>query len=198
MVDLPGLGGVNRGLARGLLQPVTEGGHTLAQALASALASVPGLGAKPVFLAGHSLGGCLAQLFARHLAAGAPGVASRVQGVFTFGACTVGDAAFARRLEDEFPRCPRYVLGCDVIARLPPRAAAEAYQHAGQLRLFTTPWLQRWAGSEAGAKGVVYEEAVGRAAAEAALRLEDWAAVPASASRVPAALRRSGAARLAA
>jgi triacylglycerol lipase len=68
------------------------------------------LGDRALWLTGHSLGGALAILAAARLPPG------RVQGVYTFGAPSVGDARFAKA----FPaRSVRFVHGSDWVARLP-------------------------------------------------------------------------------
>jgi hypothetical protein len=198
LVAVAGYGRVNRGLLRGLTQRrrVAGGarGRSLAAELAAALAAAPGGAERRLYIAGHSLGGCAAELFARFLAVSAPHLATRVAGIATFGACAVGDADFARGLEASYPnRCWRYVLRADAIARLPPSDAAHPYEAAGALRLLATPWVQRACGRGAlvaaaprRGRGVVLlaEEDFGREKVEAAAAAEDAYGAAAGAARL--------------
>lgn len=67
-------------------------------------------------LAGHSLGGALAQVFAAALATHHPELAKRVTGIYTYGMPRVGDAAFCQAMEKAFPTCAfRITHAADII-----------------------------------------------------------------------------------
>lgn len=76
--------------------------------------------ARPLFVAGHSLGGALAALAAAAL---------RPRAVYTFGMPRVGDAAFAGSL-----RAPlfRLVNRSDLVARVPPAGPPLQFVHCGE------------------------------------------------------------------
>ena len=76
---------------------------------------------RPVWFAGHSLGGALATL-----AATAYGAAN-VQGLYTFGSPRVGNAEFAGSFNIS---CVRVVHGNDVVTTVPPLIPF-GYQHVG-------------------------------------------------------------------
>lgn len=84
---------------------------------------------RPLFLAGHSLGGALALLIGRWLER-EPGLAPR--GIYTFGMPRVGDSGFATdcgaRLGD---RLYRLVHGDDIVTCVP--LTVSGYRHAGRL-----------------------------------------------------------------
>ena len=73
-------------------------------------------------VAGHSLGGALAAVFAQALCArGHKKLAKRVKGVHTFGGPRIGNAQFCRNLSDNYPGLNfRYVHGADIIPKIPP------------------------------------------------------------------------------
>ncbi|MEZ6111813.1 MAG: lipase family protein [Pirellulaceae bacterium] len=110
--------------------------------------------AKPVWIAGHSLGGALAALAAaRWLDQG-----QSVQGVYTFGQPRSGDATFARNFNFAIkPRAFRIVNDNDFVTRVPPRAFG--YSHAGTFMYLNDrgeldsdvgwwdQFLDRWAGA---------------------------------------------------
>ena len=75
-----------------------------------------------VYVAGHSLGGALAAVFAQALhARGHMELAQRVKGVHTFGGPRIGDAQFCRQLSANYPGANfRYVHGGDIIPKIPP------------------------------------------------------------------------------
>jgi triacylglycerol lipase len=77
-----------------------------------------------LWLTGHSLGGALATLAAAHVGPAA------VQGLYTYGAPRVGDAAFAAALCDQ--PCFRVVHRNDWISAVPPELLG--YRHAGTLQ----------------------------------------------------------------
>ncbi|MDB6109179.1 MAG: putative lipase, partial [Pedosphaera sp.] len=83
--------------------------------------------AKPVFLAGHSLGGGLAMVCAYRWSC----VRNPLAGVYTFGQPRVGNATFADFYNDhEGSNTFRFVNKEDVVPRLP--GVAIGYRHAGQ------------------------------------------------------------------
>jgi triacylglycerol lipase len=71
--------------------------------------------AKPLYIAGHSLGGALAVLAAADLAAG-----GRRPVVYTFGAPRAGDPRFACRYGRLVPESYRVANPHDIVTRLPP------------------------------------------------------------------------------
>ncbi|MDD3764076.1 MAG: lipase family protein [Nevskiales bacterium] len=106
------------------------------------LRELPG-GTRRLWLAGHSLGGALAQLCAAALeqalpAANAADAAARwigIRGVYTYGSPRVGDARFAEHLERSCSgRLHRFVNQRDAVARVPLEAMG--YRHAGTAAYF--------------------------------------------------------------
>ncbi|HEV2853434.1 MAG TPA: lipase family protein [Thermoanaerobaculia bacterium] len=95
---------------------------------------------RALWLTGHSLGGALAILAAARFPKG------RIQGVYTFGAPSVGDAAFGTALQEKV-RPFRFVHGDDFVTRLPGSAffpfATEgtivAFDREGRLRPGAAP-----------------------------------------------------------
>jgi triacylglycerol lipase len=71
--------------------------------------------AKPLFIAGHSLGGALAVLAAAELASG-----GRQPVVYTFGAPRAGSPRFACRYDKLVPDSYRVANPHDIVTRLPP------------------------------------------------------------------------------
>lgn len=73
-------------------------------------------------VAGHSLGGALAAVFAQALCArGHKELAQHVKGVYTYGGPRIGDAQFCRQLSANYPEANfRYVHGADIIPKIPP------------------------------------------------------------------------------
>ncbi len=83
---------------------------------------------KPLWLAGHSLGGALAVLSAMLLAE--RGV--KPQGIYTYGQPRAGGIRFARRFQDELgDRAFRFVNRRDIVPTVPP--VYLFYRHAGTL-----------------------------------------------------------------
>lgn len=80
-----------------------------------------------LYIAGHSLGGALAQIAAAMLER------DSLAACYTFGAPRVGDGRF-----DEVVKCPHYrvVNGWDLVTTLPPPFPA-AFRHSGDPRLLT-------------------------------------------------------------
>ncbi|RTL63252.1 MAG: lipase family protein [Hyphomicrobiales bacterium] len=83
-------------------------------------------GDKPIFLAGHSLGGALALVASAALAADAK-LGDRIAAVYTFGAPRVGKADFA-----DYVKAPHYriVNQGDIVPLLPPNWIL-GYRHTG-------------------------------------------------------------------
>lgn len=75
-----------------------------------------------MYVAGHSLGGALAAVFAQALCArNHKELAKRVKGVHTFGGPRIGDAQFCKMLSGNYPGLNmRYVHGADIIPKIPP------------------------------------------------------------------------------
>jgi triacylglycerol lipase len=84
---------------------------------------------KPIYLAGHSLGGALA-LVASAAYGASEVLGPRLAAVYTFGAPRVGGSDF-----DEIVKAPHYrvVSGIDVVPFLPPTAFF-GYRHTGTVR----------------------------------------------------------------
>lgn len=84
---------------------------------------------KPIYLAGHSLGGALA-LVASAAYGASEVLGPRLAAVYTFGAPRVGGADF-----DEIVKAPHYrvVSGIDVVPFLPPTAFF-GYRHTGAVK----------------------------------------------------------------
>jgi len=89
---------------------------------------------KPVIFAGHSLGGAAATLAAAFLITDQR-ITNRVLNVFTFGSPRVGDAEFARLL-DEIVGHQRFVNANDGVAYVPWLMGL--YRHCGNLHYITT------------------------------------------------------------
>ncbi|MES2572273.1 MAG: lipase family protein [Verrucomicrobiota bacterium] len=78
---------------------------------------------KPFFVTGHSLGGALATLAARHLGS--------ATALYTFGSPRVGDEDFRKGFEELAVPVFRFVHGFDLISTLPP--AEIGYSHVGAM-----------------------------------------------------------------
>jgi predicted lipase len=90
--------------------------------------------AKPLVLAGHSLGAPLASLAALDLAQRQPVFDGRLR-VYTYAAPRLGDPAFATALSQRIPDSYRVVNQADVVPELPPTKTQQIiYVHAGE------PW----------------------------------------------------------
>ena len=86
---------------------------------------------RPLWIAGHSLGGALAVLLALQLSK-TSGI--KLAGLVTFGQPKVGDAALAQSITQQLlPYYRRYVNQRDIVPQLPP---LPGYQHSGQLCYF--------------------------------------------------------------
>ncbi len=68
---------------------------------------------RPVWFCGHSLGGALATLAAHKYR-------DRAQGLYTFGSPRVGNASFARILDERLPNIHRFVHHRDIVTTVPP------------------------------------------------------------------------------
>jgi len=106
--------------------------------LKALLAQNPGYG---IYIAGHSLGGSLANLTAFQLA-GEPEIPSPIT-VITFGALLIGDVRFRRAFQayetEKRIRCVGVVNDGDVIPLLPPQGYLTPYCHIGtKLRISET------------------------------------------------------------
>lgn len=101
----PGLGWIHAGFA--------DIYASMRNKIAEAIGSVAP--AKPLYIAGHSLGGALAVLTAADLASG-----GRRPAVYTFGAPRTGNPRFACRLGSLVPESYRVVNPRDPVPRLPP------------------------------------------------------------------------------
>ena len=86
-----------------------------------------------IYIAGHSLGGSLANLTAFQLA-GVPEIPSPIT-VVTFGALLIGDLRFRRAFQvyeaENRIRCVGVMNDGDIIPLLPPRAFLRPYRHVG-------------------------------------------------------------------
>lgn len=114
---------VHSGFHYALHEPTdTRDGRTAAELLIDRLEALPQ--GTQVFVAGHSLGGALATLFAwEAMRMRAPGSRSyTIRGVYTFGAPGVGDRYFADSLNEHLRRegawLGRFVYGRDVVPAL--------------------------------------------------------------------------------
>jgi hypothetical protein len=75
---------------------------------------------RKLWVAGHSLGGALANLFCAQMANDYPGSEEAIGGVYTFGQPRVGDLQFAQFVNEKMgQRFFRFVNGNDLIPRLP-------------------------------------------------------------------------------
>lgn len=76
---------------------------------------------RSLYVVGHGTGGALACIFALALNLKRPHISTQVAGVYTFGAPSVGDAAFAERLKAAYSgRLHCYEMAGDVAPLLPP------------------------------------------------------------------------------
>lgn len=92
-----------------------------------------GLGGKPVWFTGHSLGGALATVAA--FRADAP----TAQGLYTFGSPRVGNAKFVRAFQEKFAGpCFRFIHGADVVTELPPGELVLGYQPLGERKYLSS------------------------------------------------------------
>jgi triacylglycerol lipase len=87
---------------------------------------------KSIWITGHSLGGALAVLLAAMLVADE----TPVQGLYTFGAPRVGDATFAKELDQKMNNLGSYRVenDGDIIPHLPPKFLR--FRHSGKAILF--------------------------------------------------------------
>lgn len=93
--------------------------------------SPPPQPAPGVWIAGHSLGGALANLAAARYAF----QARPVSGLYTFGQPRVGLGDWARHFDMEMGACTfRFVNNNDLVTRVPPRELG--FRHTGTLRYF--------------------------------------------------------------
>ena len=84
-------------------------------------------GDKPIWIAGHSLGGALAVLAALDLTLNRK---LPVQGVYTFGQPRVGDRTFARSVKKTLgDRMVRFVNNRDVVPQVPTPGMMLSYWH---------------------------------------------------------------------
>lgn len=113
---------------RGFLQALGKVWEELGAHLGALAAAAP---SRPVWFAGHSLGGALATLAAERAARE---LGARVGGLYTFGSPRVGDKLFRARLDalGLGEKTFRVVNDADIVARVPP---AVRYRHVGRLRL---------------------------------------------------------------
>jgi triacylglycerol lipase len=155
---ITGPDGVHRGFDDALAQ-LDEAEPPLRQFLA-------GLGGRPVWLTGHSLGAALATVAAFRLAPPA------AQGLVTFGSPRVGGRGFADAFAEAFPQpCLRFVHGSDIVTEVPPTELLLGYRPVGELRYLSEGGDLL---DDPGAAEVALDRAVGqaatalRAAAEAA------------------------------
>lgn len=103
--------------------------------LAHAL-NAPGVRGKPLIITGHSLGGALALITALRAA----GAGHDVRLLFTFGQPRVGDAVFAKSIEETLGnRYIRVVYDNDVVPRMPLSAMS-----AVRVRPMLPSWLAQW------------------------------------------------------
>jgi hypothetical protein len=87
---------------------------------------------RPVYLAGHSLGGALATMATAELANhGDAWIRDSIAACYTFGSPRVGDSSF-----DQFVKVPLYRVtnGVDLVPAVPP--ALLGYRHVGDTRYF--------------------------------------------------------------
>ncbi|KAL6995501.1 hypothetical protein U1Q18_005636 [Sarracenia purpurea var. burkii] len=94
-------------------------------------------------VAGHSLGGAVAILFAAVLAAhGEEWLLERMEGVYTFGQPRVGDEGFGDFMEEKIRvyevKYLRYVYGNDMVPRLPYDDPVLLYKHFGRCLYFNS------------------------------------------------------------
>ena len=113
---------------RGFLQALGKVWAGLGAHLGSLSLAAP---SRPVWFAGHSLGGALATLAAERAARE---LGAHVGGLYTFGSPRVGDKLFRARLDalGLGEKTFRVVNDADIVARVPP---AVRYRHVGRLRL---------------------------------------------------------------
>lgn len=100
------------------------------------LEAVLATAAPTVRIAGHSLGGALATLFAAELAVQAP-FARPAAAVYTFGSPRTGDKAFAAAYDASVPTSYRVVNPHDLVPSLPVELAG--YAHVDQLVSLPVP-----------------------------------------------------------
>jgi hypothetical protein len=102
-------------------------------------------GAK-IYVTGHSLGGALAALYTGMLYYnGETEIAPKVAAVYTFGQPRVGDAQFAKYMEEKLPN-PRYfrVVYCnDLVPRIPFDDELFAFKHFGLCFYYTSRYKGR-------------------------------------------------------
>jgi len=123
-----GTDGIHRGFA--------EGVESVWPALAAALDGT----SKPIFLAGHSLGGALAVVAGWHLTGDDQGLGGlgvppeRIAGLVTFGMPRVGDEAFAAAYKARglWETTVRLEYGGDIVPTVPPAASGPlGFRHVG-------------------------------------------------------------------
>lgn len=130
------LGGIHEGFYAALFHRITESEPSLFEETVKALKDAEAKSAEegraplPLYIAGHSLGGAIATVFAQALAVQEPEVAARVAGVYTWGAPRSGDAAFARAFTTAYgDRSYRVRLAGDIVPFLIPSWLG--YRHCG-------------------------------------------------------------------
>jgi hypothetical protein len=70
-------------------------------------------------------------------------VARRLTGITSFGSPRLGDAAFSAAAQAHYEgRLFRYVLGSDMVVKLPGKSHTEVFQHHSGARLIT--WAGRY------------------------------------------------------
>ncbi len=112
-------GGIHRGFARAMEAAWAQIGGKLTEL---------GSASPPVLMAGHSLGGALAALFAQHFSKRS---GRAPDGIYTFGMPRLGSEKFARQFNHELGQITyRLVHADDIVARVPPSELG--YRHVGR------------------------------------------------------------------